>query len=120
MRWVICALVVLAFAPRASAQDYVLRGSEPSYRWAGIYGGGTGGFTCARCEIVEILRQRSRPYLFSNAVAPPVAAASRKALELASQSADLRNRLHAGARKLRAGLESAGFTAEDIRAALAR
>ena len=45
MRWVLCAVVVLAFAPRAFAQDYVLRGSEPSYRWAGVYGGVDGGFT---------------------------------------------------------------------------
>jgi glycine C-acetyltransferase len=72
-------------------------------------GGGTGGFTCARREVVDLLRQRSRPYLFSNAVPPPIVAAASKALELVSQSAALRDRLHANARTLRAGLEGAGF-----------
>lgn len=65
MRWVICAVAVLAFAPRASAQDYVLRGSEPTYRWAGFYGGGSVGFTssvvnfgqAAGPEIAFILRE---------------------------------------------------------------
>jgi glycine C-acetyltransferase len=72
-------------------------------------GGGTGGFTCARREIADLLRQRSRPYLFSNAVPPPIVAAASKALELVSQSAAFRDRLHANARTLRAGLEGAGF-----------
>jgi glycine C-acetyltransferase len=72
-------------------------------------GGAAGGFTCARAEVVEFLRQRSRTYLFSNALPPPVAMAALKALELAGQSSELRDRLHANAGRMRAGLEAAGF-----------
>jgi len=72
-------------------------------------GGGAGGFTCGSQELVDYLRQRSRPYLFSNAVPPPIIMAALKALELASSSNELRDRLHANARTLRAGLEEAGF-----------
>jgi glycine C-acetyltransferase len=72
-------------------------------------GGAVGGFTCAGAEVVDMLRQRSRPYLFSNSVPPMVASASLKALELVSGSGALRDRLHANARKLRQGLEQAGF-----------
>ncbi|MBI2805698.1 MAG: glycine C-acetyltransferase [Planctomycetes bacterium] len=73
-------------------------------------GGAAGGFTCGSQELVDFLRQRSRPYLFSNAVPPPIIMAARKALELVSTSSDLRDRLHANARTMRAGLEKAGFT----------
>jgi glycine C-acetyltransferase len=73
-------------------------------------GGGAGGFTCARAEVVEILRQRSRPYLFSNALPPPIVKAALKALELVAGSNELRDRLHANARHMRSGLEKAGFT----------
>jgi glycine C-acetyltransferase len=73
-------------------------------------GGGTGGFTCGRKEIVEMLRQRSRPYLFSNALPPPIVMSAIRALTLIAESGDLRDRLHANARQMRAGLESAGFT----------
>ena len=73
-------------------------------------GGAAGGFTCGRAEVVEYLRQRSRPYLFSNALPPPIAMAALKALELVGSSNELRDRLHANARRLRAGLEKAGFT----------
>src|SRR5208282_2712472 len=62
-------------------------------------GGAAGGFTCAAAEIVEYLRQRSRPYLFSNAVPPPILMAAHKALELISTSSDLRDRLHGNARQ---------------------
>jgi glycine C-acetyltransferase len=72
-------------------------------------GGAVGGFTCARAEVVEFLRQRSRPYLFSNALPPMVTAAGQKALELIAQSSDLRDRLHGNARRLRGALEQAGF-----------
>jgi len=72
-------------------------------------GGAAGGFTCARSEVVEFLRQRSRPYLFSNALPPPITMAALKALELVDQSGDLRTRLHANAKQLRAALEGAGF-----------
>jgi glycine C-acetyltransferase len=73
-------------------------------------GGAVGGFTCGRAEVVEYLRQRSRPYLFSNSVPPPVALAALKAVDLIAGSADLRDRLHGNARKLRQALEGAGFT----------
>jgi glycine C-acetyltransferase len=72
-------------------------------------GGAAGGFTCASTEVVDILRQRSRPYLFSNALPPPIVAAALKALELVGTSSALRDRLHANARQLRAALEGAGF-----------
>lgn len=73
-------------------------------------GGAAGGFTCSHQEIVDFLRQRSRPYLFSNSLPPPIVCAARKALEMVSQSNELRDRLHGNARTLRAGLEQAGFT----------
>jgi glycine C-acetyltransferase len=73
-------------------------------------GGAAGGFTCARAEVIEMLRQRSRPYLFSNALPPPIVMAALKALELVSTSNELRDRLHANARHMRTGLEKAGFT----------
>jgi glycine C-acetyltransferase len=73
-------------------------------------GGAAGGFTCAGAEVVEMLRQRSRPYLFSNSLPPAIVLAATKALELVASGSDLRDRLHANAKKLRAGLEKAGFT----------
>jgi glycine C-acetyltransferase len=73
-------------------------------------GGSAGGFTCARAETVEFLRQRSRPYLFSNALPPVISMAALKALELISTGKDLRDRLHGNARQLRGALEKAGFT----------
>ncbi len=72
-------------------------------------GGAAGGFTCARAEVVDFLRQRSRPYLFSNALPPPIVKAAMKALELVGQSSELRDRLHANAKRMRAGLEGVGF-----------
>ncbi|MHC4252284.1 MAG: glycine C-acetyltransferase [Planctomycetota bacterium] len=73
-------------------------------------GGASGGFTSGRKEIVELLRQRSRPYLFSNTMAPAVVAASIKALELVAGSDDLREKLRANTLALREGLSAAGFT----------
>ena len=72
-------------------------------------GGASGGFTAAKREIVELLRQRSRPYLFSNTVAPVVVAGAMKAVELAAAGDELRERLRANMRFFRDGLESAGF-----------
>jgi glycine C-acetyltransferase len=72
-------------------------------------GGAAGGFTCAGSEIVEYLRQRSRPYLFSNALPPMITMAALKAFELVAASRDLRDRLRANAKQLRGALESAGF-----------
>ena len=73
-------------------------------------GGASGGFTAASAEIVDWLRNRSRPYLFSNSVPPSLVAAGMKALELVDTSADLRAKLKANTAKMRSGLEAAGFT----------
>jgi glycine C-acetyltransferase len=72
-------------------------------------GGASGGYVAARKEIVGWLRQRSRPYLFSNSIAPPVAAATLQVLELLESSGDLRERLHANARYFREQMQSLGF-----------
>jgi glycine C-acetyltransferase len=73
-------------------------------------GGASGGFTSARKESVELLRQRSRPYLFSNTIAPPVVAASLKALELLSASTELRDKLEENTKYFRAALTERGLT----------
>lgn len=72
-------------------------------------GGASGGYTAALREIVELLRQRSRPYLFSNTVAPPVVAGAIKAIDLVSESPQLRERLKHNTRVFREGLEQLGF-----------
>src|SRR5216110_196131 len=72
-------------------------------------GGASGGYTSGRKEIIEMLRQRSRPYLFSNSVAPPIAGASLKVLELLSGSTALRDKLEANTRFLREGMGRLGF-----------
>ncbi|HEY7309380.1 MAG TPA: glycine C-acetyltransferase [Gemmataceae bacterium] len=72
-------------------------------------GGASGGFTCGRAEVIDFLRQRSRTYLFSNALPPPIVMAALKALELVEKSSTLRDRLHDNARRMRIGLEAAGF-----------
>src|SRR6202171_220604 len=66
-------------------------------------GGASGGFTSGRKKIVDLLRQRSRPYLFSNSIAPPVVAASLKALELLTASTQLRDKLERKTKYVRAG-----------------
>lgn len=72
-------------------------------------GGASGGYTAARKEVVEWLRQRSRPYLFSNTLAPVIAATSIEVLNLLQGEADLRNRLHDNAQFFRAEMEKLGF-----------
>jgi glycine C-acetyltransferase len=72
-------------------------------------GGASGGYVAARREIVELLKQRARPYLFSNSVAPPIVAASLTVLDVLETSADLRERVHAAAARFRAGMTAAGF-----------
>jgi glycine C-acetyltransferase len=72
-------------------------------------GGASGGYASGRREIVELLRQRSRPYLFSNTVAPPVVGGALKAIELLSHSTELRDRLEANTRQFRSGLRARGF-----------
>ena len=73
-------------------------------------GGASGGFTSGRKQIVELLRQRSRPYLFSNTVAPPIVAASLKALELLSSSTELRDKLEENTKYFREALTNRGLT----------
>jgi len=73
-------------------------------------GGASGGYVAARAEVVEWLRQRSRPYLFSNSIPPVVAAASLAVLDLLEHGGELRARLFDNARFFRAGLERAGFS----------
>jgi glycine C-acetyltransferase len=73
-------------------------------------GGASGGYTSGRAEIVEWLRQRSRPYLFSNTLAPMIAGATLKALDMVSGSSELRDRLAGNAAHFRRGMEAAGFT----------
>lgn len=72
-------------------------------------GGASGGYTAARQEIVDLLRQRSRPYLFSNALAPAICAATLKTIELLTQSTALRDKVHENARYFREKMEKAGF-----------
>ena len=72
-------------------------------------GGASGGFTSGRKEIIELLRQRSRPYLFSNTVAPPVVAGALKAIELVTRSSDLREQLAENTAYFRQGMEALGF-----------
>ena len=72
-------------------------------------GGASGGYTAARQEIVDLLRQRSRPYLFSNTVAPPVVAGAIKAIELVSEAPQLREQLQRNTAVFREGLEKLGF-----------
>jgi glycine C-acetyltransferase len=72
-------------------------------------GGASGGYVAARQEIVDILRQKARPYLFSNAVPPPVAAASIKAIELVKTRPELRAQLNANAKRFREGMAKLGF-----------
>ena len=72
-------------------------------------GGASGGYTSGRREIIELLRQRSRPYLFSNTLAPSIAGASLKVLELLTQSTELRDRLESNTRFFREGMGRLGF-----------
>ncbi len=72
-------------------------------------GGASGGYVAARAEIVAWLRQRSRPYLFSNSIAPAVAAGTLGVLDLLERSGELRERVHANARHFRAGMQALGF-----------
>jgi glycine C-acetyltransferase len=73
-------------------------------------GGASGGYLSGKKEIIDLLRQRSRPYLFSNTLAPVIAAASVATLELITRSTALRDKLEASTKTFRAGLERAGLT----------
>ena len=73
-------------------------------------GGAMGGFTAARREVVDTLRQTSRPYLFSNTLAPAIAATSLEVIKRLSQSTELRDRLHANTAHFRQAIAKLGFT----------
>ncbi|GGC99041.1 glycine C-acetyltransferase [Undibacterium terreum] len=73
-------------------------------------GGAMGGFTAARKEVIDTLRQKSRPYLFSNTLAPSIAGASLSVLQRLSSSTELRDRLHANTTHFRREIEALGFT----------
>ncbi|MEO8588469.1 MAG: glycine C-acetyltransferase [Flavobacteriales bacterium] len=72
-------------------------------------GGAMGGYTTGRKEIIDMLRQRSRPYLFSNSLAPAIVGASIAVLDLLSRSTDLRDKLEANVDRFRTGIEALGF-----------
>ena len=72
-------------------------------------GGASGGYTSGRREIIDLLRQRSRPYLFSNSVPPPIIGAAMKTLEILSRSTELRDRLEENTKFFRAGMSKLGF-----------
>jgi glycine C-acetyltransferase len=72
-------------------------------------GGGSGGFTTGRQEIIDLLRQRSRPYLFSNTLPPPLVAASIRVFEMLASTTELRDRLEENTRYFRSAMSSVGF-----------
>jgi glycine C-acetyltransferase len=72
-------------------------------------GGASGGFTSGKKEIIDLLRNRSRPYLFSNTLAPPIVAGSLEAIALLSESTQLRDKLEANTERFRRGMEAAGL-----------
>jgi len=72
-------------------------------------GGASGGFTSGKKEIIDLLRQRSRPYLFSNSVAPAIVAATIKVIDMLEASTELRDRVEENARYFRSGMEKLGF-----------
>ena len=76
-------------------------------------GGASGGYTSARQEIVDMLRQRSRPYLFSNTLAPAICAATLKVLDMLSNSTELRDHLQENTHYFRKGMRSAGFAVDE-------
>ena len=74
-----------------------------------VIGAGPGGYTAARQPIVDLLRQRSRPYLFSNTLAPAICAATLRTIDLLEESTALRDKVHENARYFRAEMEKLGF-----------
>jgi len=81
-------------------------------------GGAMGGFTSGRKEIVELLRQRSRPYLFSNSLAPSIVGASIAVMDMLSASSDLRDKLEANVKLFKVGIKAAGFEIKDGESAI--
>jgi len=76
-------------------------------------GGAMGGYTTGRKEIIELLRQRSRPYLFSNSLAPSIVGASIEVLNMLGESTDLRDKLESNVKRFKAGMKAAGFDFKD-------
>jgi glycine C-acetyltransferase len=72
-------------------------------------GGASGGYTSGKKEIIDLLRQRSRPYLFSNSIAPPIVAATLKVFEILERSTELRDKVEANTRYFRNAMLAAGF-----------
>ncbi len=105
------ALGVLGEGGRGTAEHYGVEGRVDivTGTLGKALGGASGGFTCGSREVVDLLRQRSRPYLFSNTLAPMIAAASITAIDVARRSQDLRARLRRNAQHFRAAVEAAGF-----------
>lgn len=81
-------------------------------------GGAMGGYTCARQEIVDMLRQRSRPYLFSNSLSPVIVGASIRVIDILSASTELRDRLEKNVDRFRSGIEALGFKTRGAGAAI--
>ncbi len=81
-------------------------------------GGAMGGFTSGRKEIIDLLRQRSRPYLFSNSLAPSIVGASIAVMDMLSASSDLRDKLEANVIRFKAGIKAAGFEIKDGESAI--
>jgi len=81
-------------------------------------GGAMGGFTSGRKEIIDLLRQRSRPYLFSNSLAPSIVGASIAVMDMLSASSDLRDKLEANVMRFKVGIKAAGFEIKDGESAI--
>jgi glycine C-acetyltransferase len=94
---------------RGTAQRAGIRVDILTGTFGKALGGSAGGFVAAARPIVDLLRQRGRPYLFSNALPPAIVAASHRAIELAEAGDDLRQKLFANATRFRAGMAKAGF-----------
>jgi len=82
------------------------------------FGGAIGGFTTGRGEIIDLLRQRSRPYLFSNSIPPMIAAAGIKMFDMMSGTSELQDRLHANTDYFRTKIQEAGFTIKPSKSAI--
>jgi glycine C-acetyltransferase len=114
----------LVMVDDSHATGFVGKTGRGSHEYSGVFGrvdvitstfgkamgGASGGFTAARKEIVELLRQRSRPYLFSNTLAPVIVYTTLKVLEILSESTELRDRLEENCVLFRKEIEKAGFT----------
>ncbi|HAG48907.1 MAG TPA: glycine C-acetyltransferase, partial [Cryomorphaceae bacterium] len=81
-------------------------------------GGAMGGFTTGKKEVIDMLRQRSRPYLFSNSLAPSIVGASIAVLDLLSESTELRDKLEINVHRFKAGMRAAGFDFKDGESAI--